>query len=611
MSADSIIYCLERVTDYRGFERFCSALLVCAGYPSLDPLGGTGDGGRDAIVRNDDLGRKICFAFTVRSDWRAKLASDCKRVQEEGHNPEIFVFVCTEAISASQKDIAYQQVADSYGWTLDLFDLERIRVLLAGSQRHLIAQHPGIFTPPFFPQLGGQSIAASSDTLIIDHVEADHAVAAWLSRRLSLAGFRTWCVGTAPLAGENADETIRRLTTTRASHYLPFISLASLADSMFVERCTIAATREDFVLPCCTFDASQSDIGIPSRIARLNLADFKNGWSIGLASVLARLSSLGVQPSLDTERGRQIALRDFLPTRVTAAKPEPVYANVFPLHLPEGMLVFDLEKPLIEEDTLPLRQRWAFVKLNELRLIAFMHPPEGSIPATKVKRTPEFLWRSFSIRDGKKTVDVAKELARRSLEVACAQKELKFCTNRKVFYFPWSDNKEWNQKIEHVDGRLTTVQLTGKVTKGWGERASQFRYQLSPSFQPQRDADGTWTIVVKVYVRVTTLDGTVFEGKEIGRRRKVVTKSWWNNKWLARLLGVVQALQTSQGKITIGEANRAVIIGTQPLTWQCPVGLDVLALSGISDLGGEIAQYRTRDEDEPEIISVVEANKHG
>ena len=84
-------------------------------------------------------------------------------------------------------------------------------------------------------------------------------------------------------------------------------------------------------------------------------------------------------------------------------------------------------------------------------------------------------------------------------------------------------------------------------TKGWGNRASPFLYQLSPRFSPWRDFDGTWNMVLRMYIRVTTPEGVPFEGKEMGRRRKIVTKSWWNKEWLARLLGVVQALETSEG----------------------------------------------------------------
>lgn len=598
MSADAITYCLERVSDYRDFERFCSALLASAGYPGIDPLGGTGDEGRDAIIRNDEEGRKIGFAYTVRSDWRVKLASDCKRVHEKDHSPDIFVFVCTEALTASEKDFAHKFVTEKYHWTLDLFDIERLRVQLVGPQRHLIAQHPSIFTPPFFPQRGGQSIAESRDTVLIDHVEADHAVATWLARRLSIAGFRTWCQGTAPLAGENADETVRKLLDARANHYLPVCSTASLADGVFLERCTIAATREDFVLPCKS--TATPDARMPSRLAKLAPADFDNSWNTGLNQVLERLSALGIKPSLEPDRGRQIALRDYLPTRVTVAKPEPVFANVFPIQLPKTMLIFDLRKSLTDIETLELRKQWAFVELGAYRLIAFMPPPRQTLSLVTVERTPEFLWEDISHKDGKKTMDIAKELAWRSLEVVCAQKGLKFCSDRRVLYFPERETSEWNQPIQHVDGRSTTVQLTGERTKGWGDRASLFLYQLAPKFRPQRDADGSWSMLVNVYIRVTTPEGAMFEGKEIGRRRKIVSKSWWNKEWLARLLGVVQALQTAEGRIEIGEGARTVSMLSKPLNWNCPVGLDVSALSGMSDIGEEIAQYHVRDEDDDE-----------
>jgi len=601
MSADSITYCLERVSDYRDFERLCSAFLASAGYPRVDPLGGTGDEGRDAIVRSDEAGRKIGFAYTVRSDWRVKLASDCKRVHDKGHDPDVFVFVCTEALSASEKDFAHSFVAEKYRWTLDLFDLERLRVQLVGPQRHLIAQHPSIFTPPFFPQRGGQSTAESRDTLLIDHVAADHAVAAWLARRLSLAGFRTWCHGTAPLAGENADETVRKLLDVRVCQYLPVVSTSSLSDGVFLERCTIAATKEDFVLPCSSVAAP--DARTPSRLTKLAPAEFKNSWRIGLDQVLTRLSTLGIKSSLDPDRGRQIALRDYLPTRVTAAKPEPVFANVFPLQLPKTMLVFDLRQSLTDIETLELRKQWAFVELSAYRLVAFTPPPQD-IPAVKVERIPEFLWADVPQKDGKTTVNLAKELAKRSLEVICAQKGLKFCSDRRVFYFPKRESGEWNQAIQHVDGRTTTVQLTGERTKGWGDRASPFLYQLAPRFRPQCDVDGTWNVVVNVYIRSTTPEGAMFEGKEIGRRRKTVSKSWWNKEWLARLLGVVQALQTSEGRIEIGDSARAVVMQSKPLSWECPVGLDVLALSGMSDIGQEIAQYRAREDDEVETSEV-------
>jgi hypothetical protein len=596
MSADLIFYCLERITDYRDFERFCSAFLAGCGYPGIDPLGGTGDEGRDAIVREDSAGRRIGFAYTVRSDWRTKLAGDCKRVHEKGHDPDIFVFVVTESLSASEKDFAYGFVTQQYGWTLDLFDMERLRAQLVARLSHLIAQHPSIFTPPFFPQRGGQSIAPSADTLIIDHVAADHALATWLSRRLTLVGYRTWCQGTSPLAGENEDETVRKLLEVRGRYYLPVMSAGSVSAEMFLERCVIASTRENFVLPCT---ASEYPVATaPSRLAKLIHADFRSAWSRGLKDVLAKLAASGIQPSLGADRGRQIALGDYLPSRVTTGKPEPVFANIFALKLPKAMLLFDLQRPLSETETLELRRRWAFVEMNPSCLVAFTPPPNGALPVVEGQFIAEFGWADFKVRGGKKTEDLAKDLTRRSFDVVCAQKGLKYCENRGLFYFPEHESGAWTQAIKHVDGRATTVNLNGARTKGYGEHASPFLYQLVPLFRPQTEEDGTWTVAVRIYIRTTALDGTIYEGKEIGRRRKVVSKSWWNKEWLARLLGVVQALETAPGRIQVGEGVRALVLETKPLSWECPVGLDVLALSGVSDIGEEMAANRLREDDD-------------
>jgi hypothetical protein len=608
MAADPIVYCLQRVTDYRELERLCSALLLGVGYPRLEPLGGMGDKGRDAVSRGDGE-RPIVFAYSARTDWRTKLISDCKRIEEMQHHPKKLVFVCTESLTASENDAAHKLVSDKFGWELDLFDLERIRANLVGTQRHLVAQHPTIFAPPFFPQRGGQSIAECRDTVLIDHHVTDHALASWIARQLSLRGFQVWCHGMAPLAGENADETVRQLTNQRAVQYLPVVSTISAVDGIFLERCALAAAREDFVIPCAVGAGLEGLL--PSRLKKIVPAQFGHSWRVGLKTLLDRMQALGIEPTLDPGRGTQIALKDFLPAQVTVAKPEPVFANVFPLRLPLAMLVYDLQRSLTESETGELRKVWAFVELNAYRLVAFTPPPLGKLPLVHVTKTPEFAWDAVSEKDGKRTVDVAKDLARRTLEVVCLKRGMVFCPDRKVFYFPKPESGQWNQAIRHVDGRATTVYLTGQKTKGFGERASPFLYQLSPRFRPQRSPDGEWSVIVRVYIRTTDLNGKVFEKKEIGRRRKVVSRSWWNKEWLPRLLGVVQALETSVGRVTLGEGPRTVEMSTAPLQWMCPVGIDVTALSQVSDIGQEMAEYRTRleeaEEDQEEVASEVES----
>jgi hypothetical protein len=131
-------------------------------------------------------------------------------------------------------------IRTTFGWTLELYGLERLRTMLATTHGKLVAQHPQIFCPSFSPFAGGLSLAFSPDHLVIDHVDADAALAHWLARRLILAGYHVWCRGLAPLAGSSVAEPIRGLLTNRAFRYICILSPESLADPDFTARRNIA-----------------------------------------------------------------------------------------------------------------------------------------------------------------------------------------------------------------------------------------------------------------------------------------------------------------------------------------------------------------------------------
>lgn len=604
MSADPIVYCLEHLTDYRQFERLCSDIMAGSGYPSIDPIGGTGDRGRDALHQADESDGLTIFAYTVRSDWRRKLQQDCERIQAEHHNPNRLVFVCTSTLTGSDKDEAKSSVSDQFGWSLELFDLERIRILLAGELRHLVAQHPSIFCPPWFPTRGGLSISESADTLIIDHLASDHALATWLARRLSLTGFRTWCYGTAPLAGEDADSSVRLLIQKRALQYLPILSPRALADADLMGRCGAASARDGLVLPC--WSASLDDLTLSAELRRIEPARFDASWLIGLRDVLQRLQSKGLVPDLDNDRSRAIALRAYIPEQVTKAVPERVFGNVFAATVPKSIIVCNLGREIDADALEQLRRSWAFVIASPVTLLAFEEPPD-SVPLERSSHVPEYAWEHYEVREGKHSIDVVKELIRRSLAVACFRVGLEWCEDRRVHYFPHSNGPQRNVSFKHVDGRNTRVAVTGERQYGWGDNATRFRYQLGPIFRVGRDETGQWWVTTRVYVRVTDCAGVPFQLKEITRKRKAVTKNWWNREWLARVLGIMQALKTDGDAIEIGARKRRVSVNTTPLEWKCPVSIDVEAMDRVGDFQEEMATSRYVDEeDEEESVEVLE-----
>jgi hypothetical protein len=597
VSADPIIYCLEHLTDYRQFERLCSDVMAGSGYRNIEPIGGSNDRGRDALFKSEDS--LTVFAYSVRSDWRAKLEQDCARIHEEEHNPTSIVFACTTSLSGSERDSTKAEVHARYGWQIEIYDLERLRVALASAQRHLVAQHPAIFCPPFFPQRGGLSISASADTLVIDHVDADHAVATWLDRKLSMLGFQTWCKGTAPLAGENIDDTIRTLIEKRAVQYLPFLSRESLSHQAFKDRCAIAGAREGLLLPCW---ADPVDAFLPgSRLVRIAPASFVENWAIGLNAVHQRLQANAIAPKFGLEQGRNIAIRANVPEPVIKSAPERVFANVFKVDVPKTLLIFEPNRDLGEELRNKMRKEWAFVCASPNQWLTFHELPR-TFERFFVRGRKELQWSIDEELAGRPTAHILRELIRRSLDVACHQAGLTWCPDRKIYFFQRDDGKDRKVPLRHVDGRQTHVGVTGERKLGWGERASQFRYQLGPRFRAGQDEDGTWWLTLRVYVRVTDTGGLPYQLKEIGRRRKAVTKNWWNKEWLARMLGVIQALETSEGIIQVGDDKTALIVSTDPLQWECPVSIDTEAMTRYEDFQREIAAARAIEEDDDDSI---------
>ncbi|MCA2979712.1 MAG: hypothetical protein INH41_30085 [Myxococcaceae bacterium] len=83
------------------------------------------------------------FAYSVREDWERKLRDDCAKVKAHGHPCDIFAFVVTARISATERDASIKQVKKRFGWALELFSLERLRTMLVAAPQ-LIAQHPQI-----------------------------------------------------------------------------------------------------------------------------------------------------------------------------------------------------------------------------------------------------------------------------------------------------------------------------------------------------------------------------------------------------------------------------------------------------------------------------------
>lgn len=600
MAADPIIYCLGELTDYAQFERMAHDVLVTQGYPKIEPLGGFKDKGRDAVHHSADSGVGTVFAYSVREDWRDKLDEDAEKIRKHGHPCSRLVFLSTAVFSASERDKAIADVSSNFGWELELYGLERLRVLLAGPCRHVIAGHPQIFTPPFFPQAGGLSVVEARDHLIIDHAVSDEPLASWLTRRLRLVGYKVWSRTLAPIAGTSADETVTKLLQTRAAIYLPILSPSALQQEALNERRVVAINSiPGNVVPIVASAVLVDRLDRKTR--EIEHISFDAGWASGLTRLHEVIASRGVQHASAESR---LVLESLMPVDVIEAEPERVIANRFRvLSLPSTIRGYSFSRTVSREAERTIKQAWPSRRVSEHRFLSFQPPPKEIISDYGVIERGGAVWKSLKDVEGIRSDYLVSELVRRSIERYYVSKGLHTCDQKGYVFFPEGLCKSDRLYFTHPDGSRTFVNVCGerKLYRP-NNRSTNYKYHLSPDIRVKVSAEGEASVSVRVQARVTDTNGSPYTGRNVISRRKHLGKQWFNNEWLVRIVAMMQFLSDEGGEeIAIPtEGDERIVISAKPDEWMVPVRIVEAAAVKAKRLAEEAVLYGRDDDQDDE-----------
>lgn len=597
MAADPIIYCLEQLTDYDQFERLCNDLMAAEGNTAIEPLGGKKDKGRDAInVNRHDSNDVTIFAYSVREDWRKKLQEDAEKIRKHGHTCRRLTFLCTAMFTPTERDEASTFMLDTFGWTLDLYGLERLRILL-GVHRSVVSNHPSIFCPPFFPRAGGVTIIESYDYLIIDYADPDEALATWLARRLSLEGYRVWCRSIAPVGGSSLNETLDTLVRHRAFRLLSILSPASLSDPDVSARRTLAAAlRPDLLLPILA--APIADHRLDTKTRSLEPVRCDGSLATGLGQLLEVLAAAQC-PRASKDAG--IALRSFIPSDLILAEPEKIYSNRFRvLSLPTTLKRFTSMQPLEGDEWLAAGLQWAFRSIDAKSFIAFQPPPDMLRDTLSIRPSEEVAWCEHDEISGIPTRNLVPELIKKSLRVACHRRGLACCSDRQVLYFPEGLLKSNLLPFIKPNGKNSRVGVAGTRSFWRPGGSAPYKYHLAPLFYARCIGKESFSVSVRLYVRITDADGKLLPPRTALSRRKHLCKRWWNYEWLNRTLAVMRFLAEGN-KITIGESsNDSITIAAVPDSWTVPLRINEAALKDAEKIRDEAVDYLIHDEEAEE-----------
>ena len=145
MASRFILYDLENITDYFGFEILCNDVMSLNGYKNIEPLGGYHDRGRDAIHKSINSGITTIFCYSIRKDFKSKLFEDLKTIKRHDHDCKDIIYITTSKISSSENDQLKEKIENDYNWNLEIYDLIRLATLIETHYDKLIIRYPNIF----------------------------------------------------------------------------------------------------------------------------------------------------------------------------------------------------------------------------------------------------------------------------------------------------------------------------------------------------------------------------------------------------------------------------------------------------------------------------------
>ncbi len=568
MSASPTVYCLEQITDYLQFERLCHDLMVLEGYSSIEPLGGFKDKGRDAI-HTDKSDRVTIFAYSVREDWRVKLAEDAGKVCKHGHECDSFVFITTAEFTSSERDEAVGFVSDTFGWKLDLYGVERLRVLLDAAHSHVKTIHPQIFPPPF---LSSDSTSTSRDHLLVSYASQDSVFAGWLTQKLTAEDFKVWCKQFEVLGLDYYPDDIDEAIRTRVFKVIAICSKEALSDPKTLRQWGVAqGLGSDSLIPVIIDDTPSGQFHEVVNSTRF--ISFAKSWATGLRHLITKLDSLDYPRIL--YGGRNVASSLFLERDVIQEEPEVLFSNCLPVNqVPEIIHRFVSNHPVNRGESRQFRFEWPFRQVDEHRFLSFYEPPQ------QLKDRCEFTFSGGAATsltryiEGIPVSTLTAELIRKSFIVKGHRKGLHYCPVTNLQYFPFDLFSGNRLRYVKPDGVKSYVNTAGE-RKFWRPgQSTRYRYYLAPDFYVRKNLVTQYTVLVNIRVRITDVGGNPLSDRSANARRKALCYDWWNDAWLNRIFAVCDYF-AEDGYISLGhEDNQKLIVSSVPFHLESPIGID-------------------------------------
>jgi hypothetical protein len=421
-------------------------------------------------------------------------------------------------------------------------------------------------------------------TVFVTHAAPDdNEFALWLSSKLAIAGYRVWIDRRRLRGGDDAwdqiesalrNESIKQIVVFTRHIKKPGVKKELAIGDVMRRKLNDPA----FIVPIRNDDIAYADA--PPEFLRGHIINGHPNWHDCFKELLETLEEARVpkSPSPDADSLRRIVEAREDGRRFVVRRSETALTNWFEIKPPPRIRYYRFEG--LQDQINAWVKGCTIPTVTMGRLVgAFADPAAFSAASTFEQQTPTAYDIAFDEFIGARnlgpyldrssaTNDVVN-LLRQHFDAIARNRGLlpiEFASKEVGWFFPDGILPENKIVFDAPDGRRVRRAMSGKF-KG-------LRWHVCLLAKPR-----IWPeLVYRIHANVVlSADGKIpLPGERTHKRRRRLTKSWWNDVWRDRLVAAMHFLADENPAIVAVAGNDSFQISTWPLLLEIPVSYDAV-----------------------------------
>jgi hypothetical protein len=429
--------------------------------------------------------------------------------------------------------------------------------------------------------LTAAAVATCRETVFVTHAAPeDNEFALWISSKLAMAGYRVWVDRRRLRGGDDFWDEIDRVLRTEAIKQVVVFS-KSIGKPGVKKELAIGEIMKQrladpkFMIPIRVDSIAFSDA--PPEFLRGNILNGYPNWHDCLKDLFETLEGASLPHAVSPEASILKSIIDAREDgrRFVLDRAEDALTNWFPISPPAVIRYFRFEG--LQEHMRAWLDACRIPVVPMGRLAGSFYDPATFAAASNFTQTTETAYeipfidfvKGSNLGPYQERSAASKDvvnLLRQHFDATAAVRGLKpvqFASGETGWFFP--DDLIFANRVTFIapNGRRIRRTMSGKFKK--------LRWHLCLQARPR-----IWpTLVYRLHANVVlSEDGNILPGDKTHKRRRRLTRSWWNDVWRDRLLAAAHFLASGETTIVMEAGSANFSMASWPIAAHLPVSYE-------------------------------------